>query len=57
MTSYKKPESSPFVIQQIGTKLKSIFGNIFKTQDKLNKSYEEQIDSNATDLKQFTEQS
>ena len=34
-----KKEESPFV--QIGSKLKSIFGNFFKTSDKLNKSYEE----------------
>ena len=30
---------SPFI--QIGTKIKSIFGNFFKTQEKLNKSYED----------------
>lgn len=36
----KKENESPFI--QIGTKIKSIlFGNFFKTQEKLNKSYEE----------------
>lgn len=37
--SHDNNSESPFI--QIGTKIKSIFGNFFKTQDKLNKSYEE----------------
>ena len=37
---------SPFI--QIGSKIKSIFGNFFKTQEKLNKSYEEQQNDQMT---------
>ncbi|CDW78427.1 tbc domain-containing protein [Stylonychia lemnae] len=41
LSMIKKESESPF-IQQIGTKIKSyLFGNFFKTQEKLNKSYEE----------------
>jgi hypothetical protein len=37
--SLHKNKKSPFI--GIGTKIKSIFGNFFKTSEKLNKSYED----------------
>lgn len=35
----QRKDKSPFL--QIGTTIKNMFGNFFKAQDKLNRSYEE----------------